>query len=346
MFEELAQVYFEQWVEAIDISKIRSKFCYKLSIVFKNSQHMSMFVKKALETSLVSIYASKENQGVPDYSVVDKFISLIIVCSFNWIALPNQRISNVIDEVQAFNIIWEVLDEYHTERLTEFDQTPFKRILNAFLKQFYQMFKDVDNFGDIDKMKVKNEILMMFANLFKKMGPSKYPAFAFSWLELVSSPCFLPAMLNSSSEFNTQERWFKLHELFNLLFGFLKENIYENSENTPALEKFFEGTLKVCLVVLHDYPEFFCCYYFQFINQLPLYKIGNLRNMILAAYPKSLRLPDPSVEITKFESSSALFSQDRQNLLMYYLDEGYYGLKTDLDSYLGKYPTLFQPILA
>ena len=145
-------------------------------------------------------------------------------------------------------------------------------------------------------------------------------------------------MLNSRSEYNTQERWFKLQELFNLLFEFLKENIYENSQNSPALERFFEGTLKVSLVVLHDYPEFFCCYYFQFINHLPLYRTGNLRNMILAAYPKNIRLPDPNAEITKFETSSALLGQDRQTLLQQFTDEGdFYGLKADLDDYLRKF---------
>ena len=94
---------------------------------------------------------------------------------------------------------------------------------------------------------------MMFSNLFKKINPSTYPCFAFSWLELVSSPFFLPFMLNNSR----QERWFKLKELFIALFKFLKENIYENAENSPALEKFYEGTFKLCLVVLHDYPVFF-----------------------------------------------------------------------------------------
>ena len=97
-------------------------------------------------------------------------------------------------------------------------------------------------------------------------------------------------------------------------------------------------------MVLHDYPEFLCFYYFHFINHLPLYRTGNLRNMILAAYPRNMRLPDPAAEITKFEVSSALLGQDRHSLLQHYVDESiYYSLKAELDKYIRKWPVC-QPI--
>jgi len=262
---------------------------------------------------------------------------MVISCGFNWTSNPRSTHQNIMDETQVFNIIWEVLSESHNEYMADFDQMPFSRILKAFLSHFYEIFKEVDNFGDIEKIKQKNDILLVFSHLFKKLNPSIYPCFAFAWLDIISSRHFMPFMLSTVSEFHNQERWLKMQELFNALFIFLKENIYENSETTPALEKFFEGTLKICLVVLHDYPEFLCYYYFQFINNLPLYRTGNLRNMILAAYPKSIRLPDPANEITKYEPSNVLHGQDRQTLLQFYVDEGdYYTLKADLDNYLGK----------
>ena len=177
----------------------------------------------------------------------------------------------------------------------------------------------------------------MFWNLFKRINPSTYPWFSFSWLKLISSPYFLPQILNSHTDYNKQERWFKFQELLTSLFKFLKENIYENSESTPALKKFFEGTLKICLAILHDYPEFFCIYYFDLINNLPLYKTGTLRNAILAAYPKLTKLPDPSTQIFKFEPNSPLFEKDKQSLLQFYASESdYYNLKIELDNYLCK----------
>lgn len=294
---------------------------------------MEMFIRLALQTALDSVDTNpEEDEYIVDYSMLDRFINMIIGCSFNWLPSPSAKALNVIDEAQALNIIWEVMDEYHIERLNEFDQIPFKRILNAFLKHFAGLFSDKGPV-DIEKVQKKNEILLMFSNLFKKMNPRNFPAFAFAWLEIISSSNFMPMMLSNQQDYNTQEKRFKMQELFNELFSFLKENIYENSPSSPALEKFFEGTLKLCLVVLHDYPEFFCFYYFEFINHLPLYKTGNLRNMILAAYPKDMRLPDPGAEVASLKDDSDRFGvQDRQTLLQNYVDESnYYTLKNYLD---------------
>ena len=50
LYEELAMVYFNQWVNEADLSSLKSKFCYKLSVVFKHSQHIAMFIKNSLKT--------------------------------------------------------------------------------------------------------------------------------------------------------------------------------------------------------------------------------------------------------------------------------------------------------
>jgi hypothetical protein len=310
-----------------------------------------MFIESSLRNALSTLDQNSENKDHDYYLRLDKFISMIILCSLDWFSHSGLRAQNVIDETQVLKIIWEMIDECHSsnqwknasqynkdknELMEEFDQTPFRRILSAFLNHFNDMFKNVD-ITDFERIKKKNEILIVFADLFKQLNPSKYPAFSFAWADLISSRFFMPAMLSGSIEYNTQERWFKMQELFNALFTFLKENIYEHSTSSPSLEKFFEGVLKICLVVLHDFPEFLCYYYFQFINNLPLYRTGNLRNMILAAYPKNLRLPDPTNEITKIENIPGLVAQDAHALLENYVDEGsYYTLKADLDNYLGK----------
>ena len=333
VFDELAIVYYDQWIKSKDIYSYYKKFLYKLGVVFKNTQNISMFFKFALERSLEIIENDPESDIVHDYTNLDKFIHLAILWSFNWSPHSSEKINNIIDEEQMLKIVWETLDEHHNERLVEFNQIPFKKIFMTFLKQYFKTFETAENSDNIDIFKKSNEVLMMFSNLFKKINPSTYPCFAFSWLELISSPYFLPFMLNN----NRQERWFKLKELFIALFKFLKENIYENSENSPALEKFYEGTFKLWLVVLHDYPMFFWVHYFDLINNLPLYRTLNLRNSILAAYPKTLRLPDPASPITKFEVNASPFEQDRQTLLQYHTSESdYYSLKLELDNYLCK----------
>lgn len=47
------------------------------------------------------------------------------------------------------------------------------------------------------------------------------------------------------------------------------------------------------LVLLHDFPEFLCDYHFSFCDVIPPSCI-QMRNVILSAFPRNMRLPDPS----------------------------------------------------
>lgn len=55
----------------------------------------------------------------------------------------------------------------------------------------------------------------------------------------------------------------------------------------------YKGTLRVLLVLLHDFPEFLCDYHFTFCDVIPPSCI-QMRNIILSAFPRNMRLPDPS----------------------------------------------------
>lgn len=46
------------------------------------------------------------------------------------------------------------------------------------------------------------------------------------------------------------------------------------------------------LVLLHDFPEFLCEYHFELCNVVPPSCI-QMRNLILSAFPRNMRLPDP-----------------------------------------------------
>lgn len=55
----------------------------------------------------------------------------------------------------------------------------------------------------------------------------------------------------------------------------------------------YKGILKMMLVLLHDFPEFLCDYHFSLCDVIPATCI-QLRNLILSAFPRNMRLPDPS----------------------------------------------------
>jgi hypothetical protein len=58
------------------------------------------------------------------------------------------------------------------------------------------------------------------------------------------------------------------------------------------VRRLYRGTLRVLLVLLHDFPEFLCDYHYGFCDVIPPNCI-QMRNLILSAFPRSMRLPDP-----------------------------------------------------
>jgi CCR4-NOT transcription complex subunit 1 len=52
------------------------------------------------------------------------------------------------------------------------------------------------------------------------------------------------------------------------------------------------GVFRVLLVLLHDFPDFLSEYAYSFCEEIPDNFI-QIRNIVLAAYPKSIRLQDP-----------------------------------------------------
>lgn len=54
----------------------------------------------------------------------------------------------------------------------------------------------------------------------------------------------------------------------------------------------YKGMLRVLLVLLHDFPEFLCEYHYVLCDVVPTTCI-QMRNLILSAFPRNMRLPDP-----------------------------------------------------
>lgn len=63
-------------------------------------------------------------------------------------------------------------------------------------------------------------------------------------------------------------------------------------ELTPAIKNLYDGTLRVLLVLLHDFPSFLSSYHLSFCNVIPDNCV-QLRNIILSATPKGMTIPDP-----------------------------------------------------
>lgn len=182
---------------------------------------------------------------------------------------------------------------------------------------------------------VIQDILISFTNFFHKTNPMIYPAFSFAWLELVSHKMFLPFMLkkyeNKKMEQIQADRWFKMQELLVDLFAFLRKNYEQGQPVTESMKVFYDGVIKLCVVILHDCPEFLSEYHFNFVNKLPDHFI-QLRNIILSAFPSFIDPPEPFQNNLKIDlladiKQAPTISSKYHNFLKL-MD-----LKEDLDNY-------------
>jgi CCR4-NOT transcription complex subunit 1 len=92
-----------------------------------------------------------------------------------------------------------------------------------------------------------------------------------------------------------QQGWATFHRLLLSLFRFLSPFLSAGSMHAGAAE-LYKGTLRILLVLLHDFPEFLTEYYYSLCDVLPARAI-QMRNMVLSAFPAGMALPDPDKPI-------------------------------------------------
>jgi CCR4-NOT transcription complex subunit 1 len=98
---------------------------------------------------------------------------------------------------------------------------------------------------------------------------------------------FLPNLLLVPGE----KGWNIAHQLLIDHFLFL-EPYLRRIELTAAVKKLYEGTLRVLLVIVHDFPSFLAHHHVSFCNVIPESCV-QLRNLVLSANPKGMMPPDP-----------------------------------------------------
>lgn len=161
-----------------------------------------------------------------------------------------------------------------------FNQRPYLRLYSSLLQDLNTPDPALDSNNP--------DVLLAFGYTFHLLRPSRVPGFALSWLELISHRMFMPKCLVSKQ--NPQAAGV-LHRLLVDLLSFL-EPFLRNSDLTDGIRQLYTGTLRVLLVLLHDFPEFLCEHSVSLCDVIAPSCI-QMRNLILSAFPKNMRLPDP-----------------------------------------------------
>ncbi|KAG2489762.1 hypothetical protein HYH03_011713 [Edaphochlamys debaryana] len=117
--------------------------------------------------------------------------------------------------------------------------------------------------------------------------PLSVPGFAFAWLELVSHRSFMPRILTAP----LASGWPLFAGLLIALLRFL-EPYLRVADLAESIKQLYKGCLRLLLVLLHDFPEFLCEHHFSLCEAIPPPAV-QMRNLVLSAFPRNMRLPDP-----------------------------------------------------
>ncbi|ONL92530.1 transcription regulator [Zea mays] len=250
------------------------------------------------------------------YFSIDSYAKLVVmVLKYSVEITPNK--ASILSKILSVTV--RSIQKDAEEKKASFNPRPYFRL---FINWLYDL-TTTDGHHDSSNF----QVLTAFANAFHMLQPLRVPAWSFAWLELVSHRSFMPKLLMC----NSQKGWPFFQRLLVALLKFM-EPYLRNAELPEAMDLLYKGTMRVLLVLLHDFPEFLCDYHFSFCDVIPSSCI-QMRNVILSAFPRNMRLPDPSTPNLKIDLLAEISIAPR---IMSDVDGALKSkqLKTEVDEYL------------
>lgn len=287
--EQLAYC-FAEWVRLFQHSPDSEKsfidFVTQLQTqgILKGEEISSMFFRVCTEVSVDSYIKQKAIGGslaTGIFSPIDAF-SKLVVLMIKYHADPtgaNNEQAKVHYLTKILSIVVLVLAQSHEELGPHFQQKPFFRLFSSLLHDLHLIESNLQS--------AYFQTLLAISNTLNTLQPSFFPGFTFSWMSLISHRLFMPKLLLA----NNREGWSAFHRLFASLLRFLAPFL-RSAELRDTSRSLYKGTLRILLVLLHDFPEFLCDYHHSLCDIVPTSCI-QLRNLILSAFPRDRRLPDP-----------------------------------------------------
>ena len=250
-----------------------------ISTMLKTDDVSTRFFRLCAGYAVELCYAqpTPETAGQPpslvSYQAIDSFSKLVLVLLRHFGEPTKVALLKKVLATSAVALMRE-----HDLGPTRFNQKPFFRLLSVLLQ-------DVQSADETANL----QVLAAFSTTLHKLRPAVVPGFTFSWLALVSSRHFMPLLLQNKA--NKAKSWQMLQLLLVDLLAYMQPSL-RSARLTEAVRVLYKGTLRVLLVLVHDFPEFLCECHFALCDMIPPTCV-QMRNLILSAYPRNMRLPDP-----------------------------------------------------
>lgn len=287
------------------------------------------------------------------YETLDAFTMLIVLLiknsgsssSSNLTPEPAAKI-NLLSKI--LSIIANVAIKDQESRQAEFQHLAYYRILILLFielnlsppmlglpSQNFNNFNQLPANVDVIAENVQFQVLNEFTKTLRTLRPNRVPSFAFAWLDFLSHRLFVEKCLygypSSRPPGSVYKGWALYAQLLIDLIKF-EAPFLRNVELPPSVDLLYKGTLKMFLVLLHDFPEFLCEYCYSLCDVIPCNAI-QLRNLVLSAFPRKMRLPDPFTPNLRIDQLPEMSQPPKTGALQTNLINSV-TFKEELDSYL------------
>lgn len=298
--EQLAYC-FAEWVRLFQQSPNPEKsfidFVTQLQAqgILKGEEISSMFFRVCTEVSVDSHIKQKAAGGsvaTGIFSPIDAFSKLVILL-IKYHADPsgaNNEQAKIHYLTKVLSIVVLVLAQSHEELGPHFQQKPFFRFFSTLLHELH--------IAEPNLQSAYLQSLLAISNTLNTLQPSFFPGFTFSWMSLMSHRLLMPKLLLTPN----REGWVAFHRLFCSLLRFLAPFL-RSVKLRETSRSLYRGTLRILLVLLHDFPEYLCEYSHSLCDIIPFSCI-QLRNLVLSAFPRNRTLPDPFTPNLKIDRLS------------------------------------------
>ncbi|KAH9440897.1 hypothetical protein Pst134EB_029549 [Puccinia striiformis f. sp. tritici] len=290
---------FAEWVRmyssSYSVEKPFIEFISSLQAhgILKGEEVSSLFFRVCMEVSIdayIKAKASGSTAARGIFQPVDAFarlISLMIKYHTDPTGIDIERAKTHYMS-KLLSIVLMVMGQFHKELGEHFQQKPFFRFFSGLLVHI--------NALEVHLGSCYQSVMMTLSNLIESMQPSNFPGFTTSWMALISHRLLMPKLLM----FKDREGWSTVHRL---LLGHLKflRPFLATGRLDDVGRTLYTGTVRIFLVLLHDFPTFLSVYHHSLCSALPPHCI-QLSNLILAAFPLGVRLNDPFVSGFNLES--------------------------------------------
>ncbi|KAL1818639.1 hypothetical protein ACET3Z_013508 [Daucus carota] len=290
-FRNQVSMLFAEWYQICELPGAKdaasAHFVLQLlqSGLLKGDDMLDKFFRLLMELSVSHCLQSHQQTQPLSFLAIDIYAALVFSILKFFPADQGSSKLSLLSKVLAVTV--RTIHKDAEEKKTSFNPRPYFRLFINWLLDLTTLEPVTDG--------ANLQVLIALANAFHALQPLKIPAFSYAWLELVSHRSFMPKLLTG----NPQKGWPFFQRLLVDLFQFL-EPFLRNAELGEPVHFLYKGSLRVLLVLLHDFPEFLCDYHFSFCDVIPPSCI-QMRNIILSAFPRNMRLPDPSTPNLKID---------------------------------------------